>query len=164
MNARKITMQSSGVRLFAASSDVTLDGARELENEALLLDELMTQRQNRELHDRRVQGIRESIKNAREAFASAIQNLDLSEETNMNPDRSMLDCAIHISLMFLELELYERIIEGRDVNNSLDEIKQIREGKWKSVVKNPNIRQYLGQLPSLTSLQSKVDDPVLLTS
>lgn len=123
MNTRKITMQSSGVRLFAGSSEVSLEGAREIENEAILLDELMTQRANRELHDRRVQGIRESIRSAREAFASAIQNLDLSEETNMNPDRSMLDCAIHISLMFLELELYERIIEGRDVNNSLDEIK-----------------------------------------
>ena len=116
-------MQSSGLRLFDASSDVSLEGARDVENDASMLDILMDNQQNRELYDRRVQGIRESMKNARGAFASALQNLDLSEETNMNPDRSMLDCAIHISLMFLELELYERIIEGRDVNNSLDEIK-----------------------------------------
>ena len=54
MNTRKITMQSSGVRLFASSSEVSLEGAREIENEAILLDELMTQRANRELHDRRV--------------------------------------------------------------------------------------------------------------
>ena len=62
MNTRKITMQSSGVRLLPSGSDATLEGVREIENEALLLDELMTQRQHRELHDRRVQVIRENIK------------------------------------------------------------------------------------------------------
>jgi len=29
-------------------------------------------------------------------------------------ERSMLDCAIHISLMLLEITLYERILKGQD--------------------------------------------------
>ena len=49
---------------------------------------------------------------AYDSFKQAIQNLDLSDDANKDMERSLLDCAIHISLMYLELSLYERIIDG----------------------------------------------------
>lgn len=54
------------------------------------------------------------ISQAKDDLQAAISNLDLSEEADQNLERSMLDIAIHISLLILELSLYERIIQGQD--------------------------------------------------
>lgn len=69
-------------------------------------------------------------------------------------ERSYLDCAIHISLMILELQLYKNIIEGKDVTISPEVAQQVQRGNWSSFIKkNPTALQYLGMLKELEALQ-----------
>ena len=55
------------------------------------------------------------IAEAQDSLEEAMKNLDLNDDSDLNMERSYLDCAIHISLMILELQLYNNIIEGKDV-------------------------------------------------
>ena len=44
-------------------------------------------------------------------------------------ERSMLDFAIHISFMFLEISLYERIIKGQDERKTKEEAEVLLYGR-----------------------------------
>ena len=52
----------------------------------------------------------EVIHEAYDNFESAIRSLELSDYANADLERSMLDAAVHTSLIMLELTLYDRII------------------------------------------------------
>lgn len=67
-----------------------------------------------DLNRRDKRKVSRQISQAKDDLQAAISNLDLSEEADQNLERSMLDIAIHISLLILELSLYERIIQGQD--------------------------------------------------
>ena len=67
-----------------------------------------------DLNRRNKRKVSRQISQAKDDLQAAISNLDLSEEADQNLERSMLDIAIHISLLILELSLYERIIQGQD--------------------------------------------------
>ena len=41
----------------------------------------------------------------------------------MDMERSMLDFAIHISFMLLEITLYERILKGQDERKTKEEVE-----------------------------------------
>ena len=49
------------------------------------------------------------------SLEEAINRLELSDAANADMERSMLDAAIYISLMILEMVLFLRIIEGKDI-------------------------------------------------
>lgn len=75
-----------------------------------------------EIQSRRLEDIHSEIQEAKINFAEAIDNLELTDEANYNLERSVLDCAIHISLITLELTLIERIIQGNDRNLNAHEV------------------------------------------
>lgn len=76
---------------------------------------------------------------------SALNNLDLSPEANEDMERSMLDIAIYLSHHFLELSLYERIIDGKSRNIGYKEAEGvIEDNNWKSVIKDDTVLAYLG--------------------
>ena len=78
-----------------------------------------------EIYCRRQNAILNLIKEAKEDFSSAIKNLDLSDEANIDVECSMLDLAIHISFMLLEITLYERIIKGQDERKTKEEAEVV---------------------------------------
>lgn len=74
------------------------------------------------------------IRDAIDDFVEAMQNFDLSEEATQRLEQSVLDCAIYMSFLVLELALYIVIIEGSEPRTSPETIKNIIEGKWKQYV------------------------------
>ena len=80
--------------------------------------------------DRRARSVKETIDSARDSFIKAIQNLDLADDSNRDPERSVLDCAVHIATMCLELCLYERILTGKGAPIKPAEAHQVAEGQW----------------------------------
>lgn len=72
---------------------------------------------------RRGNDLIKEIGECKHSLKSAIDNLDLEKGARDTDDiaksnpTSFLDCAISISLNFLELSLYERIISGNLVGN-----------------------------------------------
>lgn len=70
----------------------------------------------------------------------------------------MLDCAIHISLMLLELHLYERIIEGRDLPITHREADEVDDAKWSKFVQNKTITKYLSKIGDLEILQKSAEN------
>ena len=98
------------------------------------IDELVASNQ-RETYDRRRNGIKVLINLAKDDFFTAILNLDLSDEANSDMERSLLDCAIHMSFMILELTLYERIIEGHDSLATVEEADAVyKHNNWSGVI------------------------------
>ena len=97
--------------------------------------------------------MRDLIDDARDNFTFAVQNMDLSPEANAHLERSLLDCAVHISLFMLEIALYERIIIGKD-SKPLDvrEIDMIEEGRWDHIIKNKTTIFFLNQIKELERL------------
>ena len=71
---------------------------------------------------------------AKESFESAISNLELSDDANKSFDRSLLDCAIHITLNMLELVLIERMLSGKDEDLEKSEASDIGKGKWETLL------------------------------
>ena len=69
------------------------------------------------------------INEAKEDFSSAIENLDILNEANIDVESSMLDSAIHISLMLLEITLYERIIKGQGERKMKEEAEVVLYNK-----------------------------------
>jgi len=65
-----------------------------------------------------------------------MQNFDLNDEANQKLEQSVLDCAIYMSFLVLELSLYELIIEGREPHASAETIKNIVDGNWRDYVKD----------------------------
>ena len=78
-----------------------------------------------EYYNSRQNGIKDVIKESKRSLESAISNLNLNEDADHHLDTSYLDCAIHISLMILELQLYNRIIEGNDIKISQNAVQQV---------------------------------------
>ena len=100
--------------------------------------------------DRRRDNIKKDINEAKDSFSNAIQNLELTEENNLNLERSMLDKAILLSLNSLELILYERIIDGKDVVKiSKAEADDVGNGDWSKFVKNKTILKNLQKIREL---------------
>ena len=85
----------------------------------------------------------------------AIKNLDLSDEANIDMERSMLDSAIHISFMLLEVTLYERIIEGQDERKTNEEVekmlnqKNVDDSIWNGLISDERALKYLGKIGEL---------------
>ena len=78
----------------------------------------------------------------------------------------MLDVAIHISLCYLELQLYDEVIfsERPMVNPMLAD--KISKGEWRDIIirtgrgqgpNHPEIDKYLGQIDELESIQKQYD-------
>ena len=66
----------------------------------------------------------------------------------------MLDCAVHISLLMLEIILYERVIEAKDAKPmGQREADHIDEGIWDEVVKHKTTLKFLGKISELEMLQ-----------
>ena len=93
--------------------------------------------------DRRRDLINRDINEAKDCFVHAIQNLDLSDESNEDLERSVLDFAIFISLNVLELSLYERHINGKDMPISKKEADDVQKGNWDKFVTNTRAKKYL---------------------
>ena len=155
-------------------------GSRESLN-AKIVDELMAQTEHKEYYDRRQNGIKDVIQTAKTSLENAISNLDLNDDSNHNLERSYLDCAIHISFMILELQLYENIIEGKDVRVSPEIAKQIQEGNWTKFVgkgfnsydkkipgsfdqKAHGALEYMGMIKDLERLQNNYENKDYLTT
>ena len=101
-----------------------------------------------------------SIKVAKDSLLEAIENLDLSEEANKNLERSVLDIAILISFIYLELLLYERVIEGRDTRLTSKDAGMVHDrGEWSTLTKNATILKYLGMVGTLRDLQESYEWP-----
>ena len=67
---------------------------------------------------------------------------------------SYLDSAIHISFIILELELYKNIIEGKDVQISLEIALQVQNGDWTSLLKKRETAlHYLNMIGDLSDVQ-----------
>ena len=77
-------------------------------------------------------------------------------------ERSMLDFAIHISFMFLEISLYERIIKGQDERKTKEEAEVLLYGQsleeqeniWRGIILDEWALKYLGKMKELKDLQS----------
>ena len=77
-------------------------------------------------------------------------------------ERSMLDFAIHISFMFLEISLYERIIKGQDERKTKEETEVLLYGRsleeqeniWRGIILDEWALKYLGKMKELKDLQS----------
>lgn len=67
-------------------------------------------------------------------------------------ERSLLDTAINVTLMILELQLYERIIEGKDTVQAEHVIEEIQNGDWRSFTKEKTILKYQGMIGDLEDL------------
>ena len=109
------------------------------------------------IQSRRLEGIKSEINEAKESFFKSLSNLELSDEANQNLERSVLDCAIHISLNFLELVLIERIIDGKDIFISSGEADDIGNGNWEKFVQSKTILKYLSQIGELEKLQKEFE-------
>ena len=77
------------------------------------------------------------INEARENLVEAFHNLELSREANENLERSLLDCAIHISLILLELSLIEKIKEGNLKPITKRAADDIAVGNWEQFLRIP---------------------------
>jgi len=68
-------------------------------------------------------------------------------------ERSMLDNAIRISFMILELTLYERIIYGQDRLATKEEAERVyKRNDWTGIIKDKTVLKYLGMIGVLTDL------------
>lgn len=88
-------------------------------------------------------------------------NMELSDEANSNPESSVLDCAIMISLNMLELNLYERQLEGKDTPITNRQADEISNGNWDKVITGPDRKttlKYLGMIPDLERLQKSYEN------
>ncbi len=73
----------------------------------------------------------------------------------------MLDFAIHISFMFLEISLYERIIKGQDERKTKEEAEVLLYGQsleeqeniWRGIILDEWALKYLGKMKELKYLQ-----------
>ena len=94
------------------------------------------------------------IRRANDSFTNAIKNLELTEAANFDIERSMLDYAIVISLSILELILFYRIIDGKDVPIPNEEAELVDKGQWKNFVKklNKTALKYLSMIDDLEKL------------
>ena len=72
--------------------------------------------------------------------------MDLSDESNEDLERSRLDFAIFISLNILELSLYERHINGKDMPISNRELDDVQKGNWNKFVTNGTAKRYLKKI------------------
>ena len=54
--------------------------------------------------------------------------------------------------MILELQLYERIIEGKDTVQAEHVIEEIQNGDWRSFTKEKTILKYQGMIGDLEDL------------
>ena len=116
------------------------------------------------MYDRRHNGIKDLIKEAKDDFLNAIQNLDLSKEANADMDRSMLDNAIRIAFMILELSLYERIIQGQDRLATKEEAEKVyKHNDWSGIIVDKTVLKYLGMIGVLTDLQKQYSNQEFLT-
>ena len=68
------------------------------------------------------------------------------------------------SLQILELSLYERVINGKDVNISKKEADEVRDGNWEKFLQNNTARKYLNQMEKLKELQMSHDEFEYLTT
>ena len=81
------------------------------------MDELLAGENQQDIYRNRQNGTRAIITEAVDSFMAAISNLNLSGDELEDMERSLLDTAIFIALSILELQLYERIIDGKDINS-----------------------------------------------
>lgn len=87
------------------------------------------------------------------SLEEAINRLELSDAANADMERSMLDAAIYISFMILEMTLYLRIIEGKDIQPiTKKEAHDIENSKWDKFTQNATILKYLGSINALENL------------
>ena len=107
-----------------------------------------------QVQDRRRDHVKQLIRRANDSFTNAIKNLELNDEANFDPERSMLDYAIYISLAILELILNFRIIDGKDVTITKHQADQVDKGQWKQFVKklNRTALTYLDMIDDLERL------------
>ena len=121
------------------------------------IDELLEQNKG---EDRRSQteAAKEIITEVKQSLKQAIDNLDLQKgDTDTYGDSAkisdFLDAAIHISLNFVELCLYEKMIIGNLGRLGLCTIEDLKSGNWNEVLKLKNdeqmIFQYLKKIPAL---------------
>ena len=102
--------------------------------------------------DRRQRSIIEVINEAIDNFESAIKSLELSDAANADLERSMLDAAVHTALMMLELALYKRLVEGRDMPITKREAHDIEHSRWGKFVQSKSVLKYLGKIDDLEDL------------
>ena len=121
------------------------------------IDELLEQNKG---EDRRLrtEATKEIITEVKQSLKQAIDNLDLQKgDTDTYGDSAkisdFLDAAIHISLNFVELCLYEKMIIGNLGRLGLCTIEDLKSGNWNEVLKLKNdeqmIFQYLKKIPAL---------------
>ena len=70
----------------------------------------------------------------------------------------MLDIAIFISLNILELTLYERHIDGKDMPIVKGEADQVSKGIWDKFMTNNTAKKYLKKINELEALQKSHED------
>ena len=151
-NTRRITMMNSL-------------GSRDSLNYIKNIDRLIESKNNDEYYDRRQNDIKDVIAEAQSSLEQAINNLELGEDSDADIERSYLDCAIHISFIILELELYLNIIEGKDGYISPEAAQQVQQGNWSSfLTKRITARTYMGRLKQLQHLQDGYLEKEYLTT
>ena len=66
--------------------------------------------------------------------------------------------------MLLELHLYERIIEGKDLPITPGEAKQVEDGRWDKFCQNKTVQKYLAMIRDLQDLHKTSNDRERLTT
>ena len=117
------------------------------------MDELLAGENQQDIYRNRQNGTRAIISEAVESFKQAISNLNLSRDELEDMERSLLDTAIFIALSILELQLYERIIDGKDINSQENVNEEIQNGNWSSFVKNKAVLSLIGKIKKLEEIQ-----------
>lgn len=77
------------------------------------------------------------VNEAKENLIEALSNLELSKEANENLERSVLDFAIHIALIILELSIIDRIKEGNLKLITKRAVDDIAVGNWEDILRIP---------------------------